>query len=166
MISSSGRAAAMSRPRAPYNRRAGNAGVGLIEVLVAVLILAVGMLGVAALQATALRNSQSSLERSQAVISSYAILDAMRANQSVVRTGAYDMDMQCDALAGGNLSQNDRSAWITNLQTTLGEDACGEIECEAVVNSEMRDCTITVQWNDARGTDGEAQQQVTTRTRI
>ena len=57
-------------------------GVGLIEVMVAVLILGVGLLGIAAMQTTALRNSQSSLERSQAVMQTYAILDAMRAKDA------------------------------------------------------------------------------------
>lgn len=142
------------------------AGVGLIEVLVAVLILAVGMLGVAALQATALRNSQSSLERSQAVVYSYAVLDAMRANQAAARAGAYDMAMQCKAVAGGTLAQSDRSTWLANLKSTLGDDACGAIECQAVGGSDTRDCTVTVRWNDSRGTDGQAQQQITTRTRV
>ena len=51
--------------------------MSLLEVLIAVLVLAIGLLGIAALQATALRNSQSSLERNQAVIASYTIADAM-----------------------------------------------------------------------------------------
>ena len=42
------------------------AGVGMIEVLIAIVILAFGLLGIAALQMTALRGSQSSLQRSQA----------------------------------------------------------------------------------------------------
>ena len=46
-------------------------GVGLIEVLIAVLVMGIGMLGIAALQATSLRNSQSSLERGNAVIQTY-----------------------------------------------------------------------------------------------
>ncbi|MFL8092610.1 prepilin-type N-terminal cleavage/methylation domain-containing protein, partial [Xanthomonas vasicola] len=49
-------------------KRKSMSGIGLIEVLISVVILGVGMLGIAAMQATALRNSQSSLERSQAVI--------------------------------------------------------------------------------------------------
>jgi type IV pilus assembly protein PilV len=65
--------------------------VGLIEVLVAVLVLGIGLLGVAAMQATALRNSQSSLERSQGVMHVYTILDAMRANPQAARAGGYNM---------------------------------------------------------------------------
>ena len=51
-------------PRLPT----GQQGMSLLEVLIAVLVLAIGLLGIAALQATALRNSQSSLERNQAVM--------------------------------------------------------------------------------------------------
>ena len=53
----------------------------MIEVLVAVLVMGIGLLGVAAMQATALRNNQSALERTQATIQTYSILDAMRANR-------------------------------------------------------------------------------------
>lgn len=152
----------------PVSRRspARQAGVGLIEVLVAVLVLAVGMLGVAALQATALRNSQSSLERSQAVVYSYALLDAMRANQAAARGGGYDMALQCNALGGGTLALNDRRDWLAGVKAALGDDACAAIACAAVAGSDMRDCTVTVQWNDERGTEGQAQQQVVTRTRL
>ena len=48
--------------------RRSQAGAGLIEVLVAVLVMGVGLLGIAAMQATALRNHQSALERTQATI--------------------------------------------------------------------------------------------------
>src|SRR3546814_14691706 len=63
-------------------------GTTRIEVLIAVLVLGIGMLGIASLQATSLRNSQSSLERSQAVIATYAIIDAMRANRNDALAGA------------------------------------------------------------------------------
>lgn len=69
-------------------KRKSMAGISLIEVLISVLVLGVGMLGIAAMQATALRNSQSSLERSQAVIQVYTIFDAMRANSEVATSGA------------------------------------------------------------------------------
>ena len=66
-------------------------GVGLVEVLVAVTVLAIGMLGIAAMQATALRNRQSAVERSEAVVHSYAILERMRANHAVASNGGYDL---------------------------------------------------------------------------
>ncbi|MDP5152090.1 type IV pilus modification protein PilV, partial [Rheinheimera baltica] len=43
-------------------------GVTLLEVLIAMLVLGIGILGVAGLQTASLRNVQSSYERSQAVI--------------------------------------------------------------------------------------------------
>lgn len=70
-----------------FIKRNSMAGVGLVEVMISVLVLGVGMLGIAAMQATALRNSQSSLERSQAVIQAYTIFDAMRANLAVATSG-------------------------------------------------------------------------------
>lgn len=141
-------------------------GAGLIEVLVAMLVMAIGMLGIAAMQASALRNSQSSLERSQAVVQTYAVLDAMRANLDAARNGEYDVSLQCSAMVGGSLAQNDRMAWLQGLKRTLGDDACGAISCEASGSGDMRECTITVQWSDLRGTGGDAAQQVTTRTRV
>lgn len=158
----------MSRARTPYNRRAGNAGVGLIEVLIAVLVMAIGLLGIAALQATALRNSQSSLERSQAVIHSYAILDAMRANLPAARAGAYNMGaLVCSPPGGGgSLAANDQARWLQSLEDSLGEGSCGQVQCVAIAGSQARDCTVTVQWNDARGTEGLDDQQTVTVTRI
>ncbi len=123
----------------------------MIEVLIAVLILGVGLLGIAAMQSTALRNSQSALERSQAVIQTYAIFDAMRANQAVARTGGYQMGMTCTAPAGtGSLANADRRNWILGLQAALGTDACGQINCQASGGP----CTVTIRWNDSRAEEG------------
>lgn len=151
----------MSRQRSPYHRRATNRGVGLIEVLIAVLIMAIGFLGIAALQATTLRNSQSALERSQAVVQSYAILDAMRANVAVARIGGYNLNtMTCAPPAAGNLAANDLRAWVLALQGSLGASACGMVECGSL------SCKITVQWDDSRGTSGDSAQKLVTETRL
>lgn len=157
----------MSR-RVHYNRRRGNAGVGLIEVLIAVLVMAIGLLGIAALQATALRNSQSALERSQAVIHSYSALDAMRANLAGARSGAYNMAAPVCLVptAAGSLVLADQARWLSALHATMGETSCGQISCQPIVGSVARDCTITVQWDDTRGTAGKKTQQITMRTRL
>ena len=148
-----------NRWRAPRSAAAVR-GVGLIEVLVAVLVLAIGLLGVAAMQATALRNSQSSLERSQGVIHVYTILDAMRANPDAARNGAYNMGLTCTVPAAGTLVDSDKRAWIDMLQQNLGDTACGQVACQGAL------CTITVRWDDSRGTSGAATQTFSTTTRI
>jgi type IV pilus assembly protein PilV len=133
-------------------------GVGLIEVLVAVAILAFGLLGIAALQATALRNSQSSYDRSQAVALSYSILDRMRANLDVARINGYNIPETCDAPAVGDQVANDLHEWITDIHETLHDDkACGTITCGADAGASVRTriCTIAIQWNDSRGTGDE-----------
>jgi type IV pilus assembly protein PilV len=140
-------------------------GVGLIEVLVAVLILGVGLLGIAAMQATALRNSQSSLERSQAVMQTYSILDAMRANVAVARIGGYNLtSMTCSQPDAGTLAANDLRAWIGSIKGSLNDSACGQINCGS------QDCEISVQWDDSRaGSSDETNKDthtVITRTRL
>lgn len=135
-------------------------GVGMVEVLVAVLILAIGLLGIAALQATALKNSLSAMERSQGVVHAYAIFDSMRANPAAARAGDYNLAMTCVAPAGGTLAQNDQRAWLTIMQRDLGASACGSINC--VVDA----CTVVVRWDDTRGTGGVVNQSFTTTSRI
>lgn len=150
-------------------------GVGLIEVLVAVAILAFGLLGIAALQATALRNSQSSYERSQAVTLSYSILERMRANTSAVRNGTYNTTEMCaaDDVPDTGVAQvnADLGDWLTQIQKTMGESACGRIECEA--KAVTYQCKATVTWDDSRGThtdddgtEGGTKETISTSTAI
>jgi len=61
-------------------------GFTLIEVLIAVIVLAMGLLGFAALQALTLKDSQSSYHRSLATQLAYDIADRMRANHTAGAT--------------------------------------------------------------------------------
>jgi type IV pilus assembly protein PilV len=67
-------------------------GVTLIEVLITVLVLSVGLLGVAALNAFSLQAGQSSLQRTQASIIAGETLDWLRANRGYYTIGAPDID--------------------------------------------------------------------------
>ena len=151
-----GRRPASRRLSSPHAQR----GAGMIEVLVAVLILAIGLLGVAALQATALRNSQSAMERSQGVVHAYAIFDSMRANPAAARAGDYNIGMTCNVPGGGTLAQNDLRNWVTIMQRDLGPTACGSVTCAP------DNCSVTVRWDDSRATGGVVNQSFTTSSRI
>ena len=175
MKRSNGKAAA----RLPQGQR----GTSLLEVMISVLIMAVGLLGIAAMQATALRNSQGSTERSQAVIQNYAIIDAMRANRDQALAGAYNWGegiWTCTVPAGGTLVNNDRARWLTALKTTLltaphhtpeqiaaavaaDTSVCGSINCTATdtdgdpATPSQVVCAVGVRWDDSRagGTGGQ-----------
>ncbi|MBL9196006.1 type IV pilus modification protein PilV [Xanthomonas fragariae] len=140
-------------------KRKSMAGIGLIEVLISVVVLGVGMLGIAAMQATALRNSQSSLERSQAVIQAYTIFDAMRANSEVAISGGYNT-ASCSAFAGSSLVSNDISSWLQGLKDSINSTACGTITCSATT------CEAIVKWDDSRAKNGSAVQQFSIKTRL
>jgi type IV pilus assembly protein PilV len=60
----------------------------LIEVLISVLIMSIGMLGIAGLQAFSMSNSHQASMRSQAVILARDMADRMRANRIAVRAAA------------------------------------------------------------------------------
>lgn len=139
-------------------------GFSLIEVLVAVLVLAVGMLGIAAMQAVSLRNSQSSFERTQAVMESYSILDAVRARGGG-NSGAYNAPtLMCEPPeAGVSGAQDDLRAWIESLKENINATACGRVNCDGLT------CLVEVQWNDSRGSGDEDELQeylVQTRTSL
>jgi type IV pilus assembly protein PilV len=136
-------------------------GFSMIEVLVSVLVFALGMLGIAALQATALRNSQSAFERSQGVVETYSILDSMRANRDAALIGQYDLaSWTCERPGTATLAGNDIGDWIDSLQANLGPNACGKIDCDNV------GCLIEVRWDDSRGNEGTEEYTVQTRTRL
>lgn len=127
-------------------------GVTLIEVLVSVLVLAVGMLGAAALQASALRNNQSNYERAQMTVLAQGMLDAMRNNMAAVDAGNYQLAAwTCAAPAGGvGLASADLGRWMADMQGQIHGGACGRINCAARV------CTVGLRWDDSRATGGNA----------
>lgn len=130
-------------------------GVGLIEVLVAVLVLSIGFLGMAALEARSLTNNNSAMARSMATIASYSILDAMRADLTNAKAGSYNTatPIKADACpaASSTLASVQLAHWCGQLAATLGASATttGSINCTAT-----GDCTVTVQFDDSRANAG------------
>ncbi|HEX7342313.1 MAG TPA: type IV pilus modification protein PilV [Rhodanobacteraceae bacterium] len=130
------------------------AGVGLIEVLIAVLVVSIGFLGVAALQAMTLSTNNSAMARSMATVASYSILDAMRMDRANALGGSYNKTVAANAcpaadatLAGVQLNQ-----WCQQLGHDLGATATttGKVDCLT-----SGDCTITITFNDSRsGAEG------------
>ncbi len=87
----------------PYGT-ARNAGFTLVEVLVSLVILAIGLLGIAKLMLFSSHSNDSAYLRSQATALAYEILDAMRANrQEAIIVGTYNTAAAVPAVAPGAL---------------------------------------------------------------
>jgi len=128
-------------------------GGSLVEVLVAVLILALGLLGVVAVQSAALRHAGGSLELTQAAIHGQSMLESMRSNRPGVLAGAYNTGgFACTPPAGTSRASGDVRRWLDSLQQAIGASACGQIACSAAA------CRVAVRW-DARWADADAPPQ-------
>lgn len=75
-------------------------GLSLIEVLVAVLIIAVGLLGLAGLQAGSLQANRVAYERTQASLLAYDIVERMRASRDAAIAGDYDNTLTETTVSG------------------------------------------------------------------
>jgi len=67
-------------------------GTSLIEVLVSVVIISIGLLGLAALQSTSLKLSYESYIRTQATFLAYDMIDRIRANPEAAENYSIDED--------------------------------------------------------------------------
>lgn len=77
----------MSRIRSPFDRQSG---IGLIEVLVAMVVLSIGFLAAATMQVQGMRANQNAGQRAQALLLLGDMMDRMRGNPEGVLAGAYD----------------------------------------------------------------------------
>lgn len=138
------------------NRQTTMRGFTLIEVLVTLVVLAIGLLGLAGLQTTSLKHNNNAYQRTQATFLAYDILDRMRANPMGVENGNYDsidtgggsltdpgcIDTSCDPVT---LATSDVFEWADRLTTVLPSGR-GVI----VGNGANTPFTVTVMWDDMR----------------
>jgi type IV pilus assembly protein PilV len=114
-------------------------GTTLIEVLVALLILSVGLLGAAAFQLNALKYTDSSRMTSQASFIAYDLMDRIRAN-----SGA-DYTVTPPAAPNLNVARDqDLYDFNSNITSILGATATGSVSLN------QRVYTITITWDDSR----------------
>ncbi|HEY1772291.1 MAG TPA: type IV pilus modification protein PilV [Gammaproteobacteria bacterium] len=153
----------------PYYFRRRVAGFSLVEVLIALVILSVGLLGIAAMVSESLKSKDSAYYRTQAMDYAAAILDRMRANHAQATAGAYDVDYGgtgsngtipsdgCTSVADGctpsQIAGVDLAQWQAEISAALpaisnSAPAAGSITTTTV--GQMTQVYILVRWNDKR----------------
>jgi len=134
------------------------AGVGLIEVLVTLLILSTSLLALGAMQTRSLQFNQGAYFRSQANIFAYDMLDRMRINVNAL--AAYNSALlhvpEDAAPVLTPLAAADLHAWRRNISAEL-PNGSGGIACDAAT----RVCQLTIEWDELNSTGNVAENKTT-----
>ncbi len=140
-----------------------NDGFSLLEVLVAVIVFSIGLLGLAALQMSGLKDNQSAYFRTEATVMAYDMADRMRLNRAVAEAGGYNLAITDNAPGGTTLVDTDRATWLTTIANTLPVGD-GSIALTTVSGKQI--ITITIQWDDSRATSGSTTQSFSVSTEL
>ncbi|HEY5758076.1 MAG TPA: type IV pilus modification protein PilV [Steroidobacter sp.] len=130
-------------------RRARHAGMTLIEVLVTLVIISVGLLGVAALQITTVRNNQDAYVRSQAAMLASDMLDRMRANRTDTAGNSKAVGYVVP-IGDNDVPNTPEGAEVRSWRRVLAAqlpDGRGGIAYDAPTNL----VTVTIQWGERAG---------------
>jgi type IV pilus assembly protein PilV len=107
-------------------------GFSLLEVMIALLVLSIGLLGLAGLQTFSLKFNHQSYERTQATLLIYDIMDRIMANPIAARAGVFDAvppgalaatftapaSCQTTGCSTSDLANYDLNSWKTQLETS------------------------------------------------
>ena len=123
-------------------------GVTLVEAMIALLVISVGLLGIASLQITAMNQNASSLHHSQAVWYAYNMSDRIRANISQFNnyvgintdTNDYNKDCMSASCVPADMITADAADWETMLSNLPGG--------VGIVSSPGNELLVTVMWDD------------------
>jgi len=148
------------KPAQPYcqSMRRGQRGDTMIEVLVTIIVIAVGVLGAAALQVTTLKNLSSSHSATVAALVAEDLSERMRANPSAVLANDYVHDAaptgypDCSANTCDEqqLANYDMGSWWNQL-TALLPAGSGEVTRNVGTDTFV----VTVRWDEDRsGSNG------------
>jgi type IV pilus assembly protein PilV len=138
-------------------RQGKQGGFTLLEVLIALLVLSIGLLGLAALQTVGLRSNQMANMRTLAIHRAYDMSDRMRANQAGVDAQSYvqstssdipDVEVSCttDVCTTAEMVVFDKANWLTEVTRLPG--GRGRITRDA--SGAFVQHTITIFWDEER----------------
>ncbi len=134
----------------PLTQRRRQRGFSLLEVLVALLVLSIGLLGLAALQTMGLKFNTQSYQRTQAVLNAYDIIDRIRANPGAMGAGAYDdinltysppaADCMAATCSTTQMADYDIGQWKAALTELLAQGQGGI--CRGTLTLNPYSCTV------------------------
>jgi type IV pilus assembly protein PilV len=145
-----------------YATRRAQRGFTMVEALVALIVLAVGMLGIASLYVTTLRASGSATSRMQAINLAGDLGDRIRANRTAGAAYAGAAAATLDTCAGASatcsaaeMAAHDLAVWQAAIQTALPGAPAGTVTVDTTTNP--RTYRIAVSWVESGQTAANAE---------
>lgn len=130
----------------------GQRGFSLIEVLITVLVVSVGMLGLAALQLASIKNTNSAFLRTQATLATADLIDRMRAQPGLYAETAWTYD-GCATGAAAPRSFQDWECLVDTLglpPPSSGNTSRALVNCQSGNACGAGNCEVVVRWDDGR----------------
>ena len=134
-------------------------GISMVEALIALVVISVGMLGIAGLYLTSMQASRSAKLRSYAVELAGSIADRIRANReagAAYNTASYggepsEHDCETARCSAANLAEDDLAKWLVDIRAQLpGADAVtGTVVVTDRADPESDNYVISVTWREA-----------------
>lgn len=125
-------------------------GFSLLEVLVSIVVVTMGLLGLAGMSMRSLAANDSSGYRASAALQAMQISDLMRANREDVINGNYNVAYGASSGSAARATA-DIVAWKTAIgKIPLGDGAIAFDGASSTVN-------VRVRWDDRRGNQGSSE---------
>jgi type IV pilus assembly protein PilV len=145
-------------------------GITMVEALVALVVISVGMLGIAGLYLSSLQAGRSANLRVQAVNLASEMADRIRANRNgrnayVLAAGTLPSAVTCSGTTDctpAALAQSDQNVWVTAIRAALPgvPNANGAIAFTDNPGPTPERYDITITWREA-GTDTDSSYRLT-----
>lgn len=151
-------------------------GMSLLEVMIAVVIFSVGLIGVAALMLTSMRNNDATLSRTQSTILATEMYEKMLANLPGVKAGNYTYAFadtlpttaspSCDTADcdTAQLAAWDVAAWAARINQVLVNPDAG-IAVDILTNPNLMTIQISIRYDELMETAGVTTETFTFRAR-
>lgn len=122
-------------------------GLTLVESMITLLVISIGLLGIAALQITSMKQNSSALNHSQAVWIAYNMADRIRANiteftnyAGTDTNNAYSQDCMSGPCNTGEIVTSDSADWTTHVRNLPGG--------RGTITGNATQLVIAVMWDD------------------
>lgn len=132
--------------RSRERMKSGQAGVMLIEALLAILIFSIGVLAVIGLQTASVKAVSDAKYRADAAFLANQIIGEMRVNGPNLGSYAY---------SGGTPSVNELSAWVNKVQATL-PGVSNTVNNPTITIGANNAVTVTIRWQPPKANSYQA----------